>query len=171
MAETRLWRQRGALAYASAGFGFRSGFFPDSWSQYVSWRVPIVAPSNIGVGAMSGLLRDNGWIGAWNQSYDAAQETRDEVDTTVTTTGLLSHFPRGTAYTDPAHPAAGLRRFEERTYTSVQWDHKQSCMADDRMTTCCFNVERDVTTNPYVPWDPTTHAPWDPTHAPWEPTL
>ena len=128
-------------------FGFRSFFRPDNWANFVSWRIPVIAPSSLNVGALSGYLADNGWLGSWNETYDASQATRTAVEATSAVTGLLRHFPKGIAYTDPgAMPASA--RFQPATYTSTFWKQKKSCYADPSFTTCCFSTTRTVD-NPY----------------------
>ena len=128
-------------------YGFWSGFFPDNWANYVSWRIPIIAPAELQVGELSGYLRDNGWLGSWNQSYDASTSTRVSVDSATSVTGLLKHFPSGIAYTDPGS-LSSFAAYDPDTFTGIHWQGRESCMADGRMTTCCFFVTREID-NPF----------------------
>ena len=68
---------------------------PDNWATYAGWRVPIIAPPNLDVGAVTGILADNGWLGSPNRT---TQQVRDQMLADLGQTGLLKHFPKGVGY-------------------------------------------------------------------------
>ena len=130
-------------------YGFFSGFVPDDWAKMVSWRIPVIAPATLQVGSLSGALRDNGWLGTYNQSYDGSADTKAAIDNATSVTGLLRYFPTGKAYTDPSTVGGPNAAYQPSTYDTVQWATKRPCLADKNLTTCCFDAVRDTTTNPY----------------------